>query len=111
MKFESKAHMAQELMAGKKFRNTYGDIIHYDSSQVVPFMFESEPMLLIWDAWEDDIWEEVKPRRTTTVYEWMLQSIDDSWYVTSKLMTVEDAAKFAGERPHRKTGRSWEVEV
>lgn len=64
MKFESKAHMAQELMAGKRFahRGNPHDVIYYDEREVNPFRFGHIKMMTVWDAWMDDVWEEVKHR-------------------------------------------------
>jgi hypothetical protein len=63
MKFESKAHMAQELLAGKQFSNRNGGIIHFDNSSVYdPFRYDGDKMYGAWSRWMEDIWTEVKPR-------------------------------------------------
>jgi hypothetical protein len=62
MKFESKTHMAQELMSGKRFTNNGEFVIYYDSTHVNPFRCNSGEMSHIWDAYYLDIWEEVKER-------------------------------------------------
>ena len=70
MKFESKAHMAQELAAGKRYsRQFFGDVIYFDSSKNDPFRVDSSKdkpypvvgarMVSTWDDWDKDIWEEV----------------------------------------------------
>ena len=73
MKFASKTYMAQELLAGKRFINKQGDTIYYDVfglSSKSPFrvskydqLATAEPMEGEWDAFNQDIWDEVKPRR------------------------------------------------
>jgi hypothetical protein len=62
MKFESKAHMAQELMSGKRFTNNGEFVIYYDPTRVNPFRCNSYEMSHIWDAYYLDVWEEVKPK-------------------------------------------------
>jgi hypothetical protein len=211
MKFASKTYMAQELLAGKRFINKQGDTIYYDVfglSSKSPFrvskydqLATAEPMEGEWDAFNQDIWDEVKPRRvhqdlidmyeegqawqfkkhnlwhnlmtedgiwdkpewyaeaeyrlhphneviqaynrgesieaydlgreswvslneplwdvntiyrvkppTKTVYEWMY--LDSTiWNVYPSLYTEEGAAEHFGSMVHKKTGRSWEVEV
>jgi hypothetical protein len=62
MKFESKAHLAQELIKGKRFTNNGEFVIYYDPTHVNPFRCNSGEMSHIWDAYYLDIWEEVKPK-------------------------------------------------
>lgn len=63
MRFESKAHMAQELLSGKRFRNKAGTIIHYNENKSYsPFRIGEDSMSSTWDTYIKDIWEEVKPR-------------------------------------------------
>jgi hypothetical protein len=62
MKFESKAHMAQELMSGKRFTNNGEFVIYYDPTRVNPFRCNSDEMSHIWDAYYLNIWEEAKPK-------------------------------------------------
>jgi hypothetical protein len=62
MKFESKAHMAQELMAGKRF--TYRDlgVVFFDEYEPYPFRHENKGMSLLWTEFNKDVWEEVTSR-------------------------------------------------
>jgi hypothetical protein len=64
MKFESKAHMAQELLTGKRFahRGKPDEVIYYDECQINPFRFGDIKMVTVWESWKDDVWEEVKTR-------------------------------------------------
>jgi hypothetical protein len=65
MKFESKAHMAQELLAGKQFSDRNGGIIHFDNSSVYePFRYDGDKMYGAWSRWMEDMWTEVKPHHT-----------------------------------------------
>jgi hypothetical protein len=65
MKFESKAHMAQELLSGKRFRTAEAEIF-YSEKQLQPFRFRmlnwdhSAPIESSWLNFNKDIWEEVK---------------------------------------------------
>jgi hypothetical protein len=61
MKFESKAHMAQELIAGKRFKNESGSIIHFDDNKEFPFRYGDHPLTLLWGSFASDVWDEVKP--------------------------------------------------
>jgi hypothetical protein len=62
MKFDSKAHMAQELIAGKKFTSHLGGTIHYDPSEdlTCPFRYGDKSIGGVWELYNRDIWEEVK---------------------------------------------------
>lgn len=63
MKFDSKAHMAQELLAGKRFRNQRsGRDIYFDDTEEVPFRYGTIHTKAIWDDFDKDIWEEVESR-------------------------------------------------
>ena len=62
MKFDSKAHMAQELAAGKRFKSTKtGHTAHFDPNLNPPFRYADEALDESWNAWHIDIWEEIKP--------------------------------------------------
>jgi hypothetical protein len=60
MKFDSKSHMVQELIAGKQFESSSGAIICYNAAFSNPFRYDEDAMLSIWDAYDEDIWTEVK---------------------------------------------------
>ncbi len=70
MKFKSKAHMAQELINGKRFFYLYDGHriaeIYYDAKAIgSPFRNRSialkgSEMKSSWDDWNKDIWEEVE---------------------------------------------------
>jgi hypothetical protein len=63
MKFESKAHMAQELIAGKRFINKTGEVLHYDGNRPYsPFRLGENSMNVSWENYNQDIWTEIKPR-------------------------------------------------
>jgi hypothetical protein len=62
MKFESKAHMAQELINGKRFTNNGEFVIYYDPTHVNPFRCNSDEMSHIWDTYYLDIWAEDNPQ-------------------------------------------------
>jgi hypothetical protein len=62
MKFESKAHLAQELIKGKRFTNNEEFVIYYDPKCVNPFRCNSDEMSHVWEAYYLDIWTEVKER-------------------------------------------------
>jgi hypothetical protein len=68
MKFESKAHMAQELIAGKRFRNNDNTEIFYSENRSQPFRVDnpnwenSVSMSSFWSSFDQDVWTEVKPR-------------------------------------------------
>jgi len=71
MKFESKAHMAQELLAGKRFEATASEIVEdailfYDETKEPPFRYtfngSEYDIGHIWSYFDQDIWTEVKPR-------------------------------------------------
>jgi hypothetical protein len=59
MKFKSKAHLAQELINGKKFVTRAGTVIHYNDEYSNPFRCEEDGMLGIWNLYNIDIWTEV----------------------------------------------------
>jgi hypothetical protein len=62
MHFNSKEHMAQELLAGKRFKTTNGSVIYFDPKQSAsPFRYDYDAMSAAWDSYGNDIWEEVKP--------------------------------------------------
>jgi hypothetical protein len=200
MKFDSKAHMAQELLAGKRFRNQRsGRDIYFDDTEEVPFRYGTIHTKAIWDDFDKDIWEEVESRhvhqdlidtyqegqvwqyrpissprwencryrsgvwykpdwcawkeyrlhphneliqahlngaeiqyythgdddqtpcwniylkyrikpKQATLYEWMYLG-STIWNVYPSLYTEEEAAEHFGSMVHKKTGRSFEVEV
>jgi hypothetical protein len=62
MRFNSKAHMAQELMSGKRFADDIDVIVYYDEKLPNPFRYGSNEMNGIWDDYNKDVWTEVKPR-------------------------------------------------
>jgi hypothetical protein len=63
--------MAQALMSGKRFINNHGDTIRYDESfRNSPFRIsrynnidDSVPMVNEWNAFAQNIWTDVSPRR------------------------------------------------
>jgi hypothetical protein len=59
MKFESKAHMAQELMSGKHFKLGNKGVIYYDEKSVCPFRFEKSDIGSLWNLYDKDVWTEV----------------------------------------------------
>jgi hypothetical protein len=63
MKFDSKAHMAQELISGKRFTGDSEFVIYYDSKHVNPFRCNSDEMSGIWNSYCLDIWVEDKQHR------------------------------------------------
>jgi hypothetical protein len=62
MRFDSKAHMVQELLAGKRFkdRTRNNGILYYDERLINPFQYGKEPAFGIWQMYDKDIWEEVE---------------------------------------------------
>jgi hypothetical protein len=60
MKFNSKAHMAQELIAGKRFENHVGGVIFYDASSYNPYRYDEDEMSGVWDTYCKDIWTEIE---------------------------------------------------
>jgi hypothetical protein len=60
MKFDSKKQMAQELLSGKRFKNTAGLVIHYDTRFPNPFRCGANDMIGVWNTYNEDIWTEVK---------------------------------------------------
>jgi hypothetical protein len=66
MKFESKAHMAQELMSGKQFTSHLGGVIHYDPDPELtcPFRYGDTSIGGVWELYCKDIWTEVTPVHT-----------------------------------------------
>jgi hypothetical protein len=62
MKFNSKAHLAQELIAGKRFKTNSCVVIYYDEKYPNPFRHGSGEMHDMWNAYCKDIWTEVNPR-------------------------------------------------
>jgi hypothetical protein len=76
MKFDSKAHMAQELIAGKLFTSHLGVTIHYDPSEELtcPFRYGDKSIGGVWELYNRDIWEEVKPRH---VHQDLIDSYQD----------------------------------
>jgi hypothetical protein len=85
MKFESKMHMVQELIAGKRFANKHGDIIRYDESfPNSPFRVNhyantdgSVPMGSEWNAIGQNIWTEVSPHSKSPVYIYTIRIMTD----------------------------------
>lgn len=49
--------------------------------------------------------------KTKTVYEWMWKNTEGYWLMADILSTEEEAANYYAAYEHKKTGRSWEVEV
>ncbi len=62
MKFESKAHMAQELITGKRFTYNGFGVIFFDEQEKYPFRYEEEVLLSFWGEFDKDVWDEVTPR-------------------------------------------------
>jgi hypothetical protein len=62
MKFNSKAHLAKELIAGKQFADDIEVVVYYDEKLPNPFRYGSNEMRGIWDDHSKDIWTEVQPR-------------------------------------------------
>jgi hypothetical protein len=88
MKFNSKAHMAQELIAGKRFKDNAGFVIYYDEKLIDPFRCGEDELRDAWCDYNRDIWTEVKPRHIhqdlIDSYEegqaWQYRySVDDDW--------------------------------
>jgi hypothetical protein len=69
MKFDSKAHMVQELLAGKRFkdRTRNNGILYYDERLINPFQYGKEPAFGIWQMYNKDIWEEVESTNTPVI--------------------------------------------
>jgi hypothetical protein len=60
MKFDSKKHMAQALLEGRRFKNKAGTLLHYDESKPYsPFRIGEVSASAQWDSYNEDIWEEV----------------------------------------------------
>jgi hypothetical protein len=75
MKFESKAQMAQELIAGKRFINKTGEVLHYDGNRPYsPFRLGENSMNVSWESYNQDIWTEIKPRH---VHQDLIDSYQD----------------------------------
>jgi hypothetical protein len=74
MEFESKAHMAQELITGKRFKNESGSIIYFDADEEIPFRCDEHPLTLLWGSFASDIWTEVKLRH---VHQDLMDSYQD----------------------------------
>jgi hypothetical protein len=64
MKFESKAHMAQSLIAGKRFKDRAGLVICYDETLISPFRYGEDELRGVWGDYNRDIWIEVISRHT-----------------------------------------------
>jgi hypothetical protein len=63
MKFKSKAHMVQELIAGKRFLDTESrdkSIIYYDPDAPSPFRYGNLSMAAVWNRFYKDIWQEIE---------------------------------------------------
>jgi hypothetical protein len=85
MKFKSKAHMAQELIAGKRFKTSAGTIIYYNDELVNPFRCEEDEMSGIWDSYILDIWTELK---SPHIHQYLIDSYREgqAWqYTTASL--------------------------
>jgi hypothetical protein len=59
MKFESKAHMAQELMSGKCFKLGDKGVVYYDEKSTRPFRFEKSDIGNLWNLYNQDVWTEI----------------------------------------------------
>jgi hypothetical protein len=62
MKFKSKAHLARELISGKRFMTRAGTVIHYNDEFSNPFRCEEDEMRGIWDSYNLDIWTEIEDK-------------------------------------------------
>jgi hypothetical protein len=90
MKFESKAHMAQELIAGRRFRNNDNAEIFYSENRSQPFRVDninwedSVPMSSFWSCFDQDVWTEVKPRH---VHQDLIDSyvVGQAWQAYNKV--------------------------
>jgi hypothetical protein len=60
MKFDSKRHMAQALLEGRRFKNPRGVVIYYDANLQNPFRCGLDAMDRAWEDYIYDIWEEVE---------------------------------------------------
>jgi hypothetical protein len=60
MKFESKMHMVQELITGKRFKTNSCVEIYYDEKYPNPFRHGSGEMHDMWNAYCKDIWIEIE---------------------------------------------------
>ncbi len=61
MRFESKTHMAQCLLEGRRFRDEYGCEIFFDPSKSrSPFRYGDEDLDWKWNYFNDE-WEEIIP--------------------------------------------------
>jgi hypothetical protein len=69
MKFDSKAHMVRELLAGKRFkdRTRNNGILYYDERLINPFQYGKEPAFGIWQMYDKDIWEEAESTNTPVI--------------------------------------------
>jgi hypothetical protein len=63
MRFNSKAHMTRELLSGKRFKNAKGVVIYYDANLQNPFRCGLNSMDRVWEQYNEDIWEEIKPQQ------------------------------------------------
>lgn len=62
--------------------------------------------------WYEDTQYRIKPeQKTKTVYEWLYKIEADRYQLHPYLMDEEEAKVNFGKYAHKKTGRSWEVEV
>ena len=95
MKFESKAHMAQVLIAGKRFKTTASEvedaILFYDETKESPFRYtfngREYDIGHIWSCFDQDIWTEVKPRH---IHQELIDSYQEgqAWQYKSKRSAV-----------------------
>ena len=62
--------------------------------------------------WYEDTQYRIKPeQKTKTVYEWLYKIEADRYQLHPYLMDEEEAKVNFGKYAHKKTGRSWEVEI
>jgi hypothetical protein len=96
MRFESKAHIVLELMAGKRFRNTAGFVIHYDAKFQNPFRCNANNMSCVWELYGEDIWTELKPCH---VHQELIDSYDEgqAWQCMSVVLGLYYDCKVNGE--------------
>jgi hypothetical protein len=66
MKFKSKKQMIQALLDGRCFK-VNGEIIYYDESFANPFRHGLGSMVGMWQLYNEDIWEEIKPQHTPII--------------------------------------------
>jgi hypothetical protein len=62
MKFDSKSHMVQELLAGKRFKDNLGSVVYFDEKRSNPFMYNANEIFFLWALYNEDIWTEITPR-------------------------------------------------